>query len=42
MHACPEIVEMDLNPVIVHAEGKGVSIVDARVFFNENESEGNP
>ena len=30
---CPEINEMDLNPVIVHPEGQGVSIVDARVFF---------
>ncbi|HDQ03593.1 MAG TPA: CoA-binding protein [Deltaproteobacteria bacterium] len=32
----PGIAEMDLNPVIVHPEGQGVSIVDARVFF-ENE-----
>jgi acetyltransferase len=32
---CPEINEMDLNPVIVHPEGQGVSIVDARVFFEE-------
>lgn len=31
--ACPGITEIDLNPVIVHAEGQGVSIVDARVFF---------
>jgi acetyltransferase len=30
---CPEIAEMDLNPVIVHPDGQGVSIVDARVFF---------
>lgn len=28
-----EIREIDLNPVIVHEKGKGVSIVDARVFF---------
>ncbi len=28
-----EIDEMDLNPVMVHARGKGVSIVDSRVFF---------
>lgn len=31
--ACPEITEIDLNPVIVHPAGQGVSIVDARVFF---------
>ena len=29
--AAPRIVELDLNPVIVHAEGEGLTIVDARV-----------
>ena len=29
----PDIAEIDLNPVIVHEKGKGVSIVDSRVFF---------
>jgi len=29
----PDIVEIDLNPVIVHEMNKGVSIVDSRVFF---------
>lgn len=29
----PDIAEIDLNPVIVHEQGKGVSIVDSRVFF---------
>lgn len=33
--SCPEITEIDLNPVIVHPEGQGVSIVDARIFFEE-------
>ncbi|PKN86577.1 MAG: acetyl-CoA synthetase [Deltaproteobacteria bacterium HGW-Deltaproteobacteria-1] len=33
--ACPEITEIDLNPVIVHPEGQGASIVDARIFFQE-------
>lgn len=33
MTADSNISEMDLNPVIVHPEGKGVSIVDARIFF---------
>jgi acetate---CoA ligase (ADP-forming) len=27
------IDEIDLNPIIIHPDGKGVSIVDARVFF---------
>jgi acetate---CoA ligase (ADP-forming) len=31
--ACPEIAEIDLNPVIVRPRGQGISIVDARVFF---------
>ena len=35
LDACPDITEIDLNPVIVHPEGQGVSIVDARVFFAE-------
>jgi len=29
----PEIKEMDLNPVVVHEENKGVSIVDARIIL---------
>jgi acetyltransferase len=29
----PDITEIDLNPVIVHEKGKGLSIVDSRVFF---------
>jgi len=33
MAACSDLSEMDLNPVMVHPEGQGVSIVDARVFF---------
>ena len=33
--SAPEIAELDLNPVIVHPAGKGVSLVDARIFFNE-------
>lgn len=28
-----DMSEIDLNPVIVHPAGKGVSIVDARIFF---------
>ena len=31
----PEISELDLNPVIVLPEGKGVSVVDARVRVAE-------
>lgn len=33
LDACPDIEEIDLNPVIVHPRGKGVSIVDARIYF---------
>ncbi len=35
MSAFPEISEIDLNPVILHPQGRGVSIVDARVFFGK-------
>jgi acetyltransferase len=31
VEAYPEILEMDLNPVIVHE--KGISIVDARIIL---------
>ena len=31
----PEISEIDLNPVMVYPRGGGVGIVDARVFFTE-------
>ena len=30
---CPDITEIDLNPVMVHPKGHGASLVDARVFF---------
>jgi len=29
--AAPRIAEVDLNPVIVHQEGAGISLIDARV-----------
>ena len=35
MVKCPEITEMDLNPVICHPRGSGVSIVDARLGIGE-------
>ncbi|HEU0174636.1 MAG TPA: bifunctional GNAT family N-acetyltransferase/acetate--CoA ligase family protein [Blastocatellia bacterium] len=33
--AAPRIAEVDLNPVIVHQEGVGVSLIDARVRLSE-------
>jgi acetyltransferase len=39
LDACPDIAEIDLNPVIVHPEGQGISIVDARVFFSKASKE---
>jgi acetyltransferase len=33
LSVAPDIAEIDLNPVIVHEKGNGVSIVDSRVFF---------
>ncbi len=34
LDACSHIEEIDLNPVIVHPKGKGISVVDARIFFS--------
>ncbi len=34
MASTPEIMEIDLNPVIVYPEGQGAAIVDSRVFFS--------
>jgi acyl-CoA synthetase (NDP forming) len=33
--AAPRIAEVDLNPVIIHPEGAGVSLIDARVRLSE-------
>lgn len=33
LDAYPDISEIDLNPVIVHPRGQGLSLVDARIFF---------
>ena len=33
MTAIDSITELDLNPVIIHSAGEGVSLVDARIFF---------
>jgi len=30
----PEIGEMDINPLIVHPEGKGCSVADSRVMLH--------
>ena len=30
-----KIIEMDLNPIIVHEEGKGATVVDARILRKE-------
>lgn len=31
----PEIVEIDINPLIVHEKGKGVSVADCRIILNK-------
>ncbi|MBC7261590.1 MAG: acetate--CoA ligase family protein, partial [Chloroflexi bacterium] len=35
----PEIVEMDINPLMVHEAGKGAVAVDMRFVLKEKESE---
>jgi acetyltransferase len=39
--AAGNISSLDLNPVIVHARGRGVSVVDALIVTTENERSGN-
>ena len=34
----PQIVELDLNPIKVKAEGRGYYVVDARIMISEAES----
>jgi acetyltransferase len=31
----PEVAEFDINPLIVHAEGKGASVADARIMLRK-------
>ena len=31
----PEIIELDLNPIIVFETGKGIMVVDARIILKE-------
>ncbi len=38
IHQVEAIAELDLNPVIVHADGEGFSIVDARVILKKPRS----
>jgi len=33
--SCPEIAEIDCNPVIVYPEGRGIALVDSRLFFRD-------
>ncbi|HKC84700.1 MAG TPA: acetate--CoA ligase family protein, partial [Blastocatellia bacterium] len=33
--AAPRIAEIDLNPVIVHPNGEGISLIDARVRLSD-------
>ena len=33
--AAPRIAEIDLNPAIVHPNGEGISLIDARVRLSD-------
>jgi acetyltransferase len=32
----PEIAELDINPLIVHAKGSGCSVADSRVMLRKS------
>jgi len=36
--AHPEIVEMDINPLLVHADGKGATVADCRIILQAPDS----
>ena len=38
----PEVVEFDINPLIVHAEGKGASVADSRIMLRKPGAEAKP
>jgi acetyltransferase len=40
VEAYPDIAEMDLNPVIVHEAGEGLTIVDARILLKSDGASG--
>jgi acetyltransferase len=29
----PEIVEMDINPLVIHDQGQGATVLDARIIL---------
>ena len=35
----PEILEMDINPLMVHPEGKGATVADCRIILNSPENQ---
>jgi acetyltransferase len=38
----PEVAEFDINPLIVHAEGKGASVADSRIMLRKPGAEPKP
>jgi acyl-CoA synthetase (NDP forming) len=34
----PEIIELDINPLLVHEEGKGATVADCRIILNPSPS----
>lgn len=36
----PEIIELDINPLLVHAEGKGATVADCRIILDPGKKSG--
>ncbi len=36
----PEIIELDINPLLVHEEGKGATVADCRIILKPSETSG--
>ncbi|MEW5946689.1 MAG: acetate--CoA ligase family protein [bacterium] len=42
MTACPAVAEIDINPLMIHDEGKGCTAVDARIVIKAADKTGPP
>ncbi|MBI4496044.1 MAG: acetate--CoA ligase family protein [Deltaproteobacteria bacterium] len=40
LQSCPELADVEINPLVIYARGQGVRAVDVRVLFNAEKREG--
>ena len=37
---CPEIADIEINPLVVYDQGEGAKAIDVRILLSQNESKG--